>query len=93
MKWNPLLAIILFLALFELILSGVYSYLFPPYSYDSLMYHLVSISQWIQDGKISLTPFVVWTNTYPFNTELIFGWVLLFLEDDTWVDSVQILLP
>lgn len=66
-------------------------YLFPPYAWDALAYHLTTMGAWLQEGKITLTPFVLWTNVYPHNATLIYTWLALFLHNDMIVELGQVL--
>lgn len=65
-------------------------YLFPPYAWDSLAYHLTAAAAWMEAGKIIITPHSLWANVYPLNTELIFTWNMLFLGNDSLVDLTQL---
>ncbi|SMB99512.1 hypothetical protein SAMN00808754_2939 [Thermanaeromonas toyohensis ToBE] len=65
-------------------------YLFPPYDWDGLAYHLTAVAAWIEAAKITLTPHSLWANVYPLNTELIFTWNMLFLGSDIIVDLTQL---
>lgn len=65
-------------------------YLFPPYAYDSLTYHLPPVASWIQNEKISIVPGIDgFSNYYPKNAELLFLWNLIFLKNDIGVDLIQ----
>ncbi len=66
-------------------------YLFPPYAWDALAYHLTTMGAWLQEGKITLTPFVLWTNVYPHNATLTYTWLALFLHNDMVVELGQVL--
>lgn len=61
------------------------AFLLPPYDYDGLWYHLPEVVAWIQAGKVVITPYSIWTNVYPANTELFFCWLMLFLHSDLLV--------
>ncbi|MBA3946624.1 MAG: hypothetical protein H0X37_18930 [Herpetosiphonaceae bacterium] len=66
-------------------------YLFPPYAWDALAYHLTTVAAWIQAARITTTPFVIWTNVYPHNAELLYTWLILFLGRDTLVELGQLI--
>lgn len=65
-------------------------YLFPPYAWDSLAYHLTAAAAWLEADKIIITPHSLWANVYPLNTELLFTWNMLFLGNDIIVDLTQL---
>jgi len=65
-------------------------YLFPPYAYDSLTYHLPPVASWIQNEKISFISGVDgFSNYYPKNAELLYLWNLILFKNDIWVDLIQ----
>ncbi|WP_170290900.1 glycosyltransferase family 39 protein [Neomoorella glycerini] len=82
--------LLLFLALLETAWLIFLGYLFPPYAWDSLYYHLTAVATWLQSGRIVLSPYTLWANVYPMNTELIFAWNMLFSGSDLLVDLTQL---
>jgi hypothetical protein len=88
---HPWCAFLVALAGAEFVWRAFAGYLLPPYGYDALWYHLTSVSGWLQDGKIGLSPFDFRSRNFPANGELTFAWVALFLRSDTWVNVVQLL--
>ena len=83
------------LTLFFLILGQIVwvlflGFLFPPYVWDAITYHLSSVAYWLQAGRIYLvdTP-VSRSNIYPMNVELLFLWNVIFLKNDILVDLSQ----
>ena len=82
--------ILLLLLLVEIIWTLFLGFLFPPYAWDALTYHLPSVAQWIQHGKIFIieTPNLR-SNVFPMNVELFYLWNLIFLKNDIIVDLSQ----
>jgi hypothetical protein len=58
------------------------SALLPPYAWDALDYHLPAVAYWIQQGAITTTPYHLYTNVYPMNTELTMAWPSAMLHSD-----------
>jgi hypothetical protein len=66
------------------------AWLLPTRGIDDLSYHLPALYQFVQDRGFSLLPLELRsTFTYPFNGDLLFLWLLVFLHADTFVDLVQ----
>jgi hypothetical protein len=65
--------------------------LLPPYAYDGLSYHLTTVVQWIDAGRLDPNPLSLCCAHYPAGGELMFAWPLLLLGRDTLVDGVQLL--
>ena len=65
--------------------------LLPPYAYDGLSYHLTTVAQWIDAGRLDPNPLSLCCAHYPASGELVFAWPLLLLGRDTLVDGVQLL--
>jgi hypothetical protein len=82
--------LLLFMALLETIWLIFLGYLFPPYAWDSLYYHLTAAATWLKAGRIVLSPHTIWANVYPMNTELIFAWNMLLAGSDLLVDLTQL---
>ncbi|WP_258358472.1 hypothetical protein [Moorella sulfitireducens (nom. illeg.)] len=82
--------LLLFLVFLETIWLTFLGYLFPPYAWDSLYYHLTAVATWFQAGRIVLSPYILWANVYPMNTELIFAWNILLAGSDLLVDLTQL---
>jgi len=82
--------ILLFLILLEIVWILFLGFLFPPYVWDTITYHLSSVAYWLQAGKVHLidTP-VSRSNIYPLNVELFFLWNVIFLGNDVLVDLSQ----
>jgi len=82
--------ILFFLILLEIVWILFLGFLFPPYVWDAITYHLSSVAYWLQAGKIHLinTP-VSRSNIYPMNVELFFLWNVIFLGNDVLVDLSQ----
>ncbi len=52
----------------------------PQVSYDSLSYHLIGPTTWIQHGAIVHSPDNIFSDTYPADQELMSGWIGTFLH-------------
>ncbi|AHH99634.1 hypothetical protein GCM10010174_17910 [Kutzneria viridogrisea] len=71
----------------------------PPKDYDSIFYHLVSVSQWVRTGSLS-RPFldlagtnpytVIWADSYPKDAELISTWSAVFRGDLQYTQVTQL---
>ena len=85
--WARLLLFLAFLETAWLIFLG---YLLPPYAWDDLYYHLTAVATWLQAGRIVLSPYTLWANVYPMNTELLFTWVMLLSGSDLLVELTQL---
>jgi hypothetical protein len=72
-----------------LLVLAVLGYLLPPYAYDELGYHLVSVAVWIQQHRITDTTVSLWANVYPKNAELVYCWLYLGSHSDSWVHLGQ----
>jgi hypothetical protein len=70
-------------------------YLFPPYTWDGLWYHLPIVGRIIQNGAIqeNPAPFMIdqFMNIFPKNIELFFLWHIILLKSDVIVDLSQLL--
>jgi hypothetical protein len=66
------------------------AYLMPPYANDALWYHLTTVAEWLQAGRIGPSQFSIWSTVYPYNGELLFTWPALLLGNDTFVDVMQL---
>ena len=82
--------VLLLLVLVEIIWTLFLGFLFPPYAWDALTYHLPSVTYWLQQGKIFIidTPNLR-SNAYPMNIELFYLWNVIFLKNDIIVDLSQ----
>ncbi|NOZ69465.1 MAG: hypothetical protein GXP46_09560 [Deferribacteres bacterium] len=69
-------------------------YLFPPYAWDALWYHLPIAGYIMQDGairEVSNHSFInQFINIFPKNMELFFIWNIIFLQNDVIVDLSQL---
>lgn len=79
------------LTLVRIIFTG---YLFPPYAWDALWYHLPIAGYIMQDGairEVSGHSFInQFINIFPKNMELFFIWNIIFLQNDVIVDLSQL---
>lgn len=77
------------LLVFGLLMSLFVGHLLPPYAYDELAYHLVSVANWAGLHQIVDTPASLWATVYPKNAELLYTWLYLFVQGDSWVHLGQ----
>ena len=68
-------------------------YLVPPYAWDDLFYHLPKVAYMLQSGGITdfqVYP-LIWIDQFPFNSELLFLWNVIFPRNDILVNGSQII--
>lgn len=90
LRGNLWVQIFLALTLGELAWLILLGYLFPEMAWDSLYYHLPAVVTWLKEQRLVLTPYNIWTNVYPMNTELLMAWILLFTGSEAIIDLVQL---
>lgn len=67
------------------------TWLLPPRGIDDLAYHLPTLYQAVQEGRIGLLPLELRPQfAMPLAGDLLFLWPLVFFHADTWVDGVQL---
>ncbi|MDX6642909.1 MAG: hypothetical protein QOD76_871 [Solirubrobacteraceae bacterium] len=66
------------------------AYAFPPYTYDTVGYHLPTVAGWLQYEHIGLQHLHIYSASFPANLELLFTWVALFTHSDVWIGAVQV---
>ncbi len=86
-KFRPsLLEIILcFLALTQLIRIIIHIWYIPPYVWDTMVYHLVNVAEWVQKGRIFAVTTPVDRVYWPASFELLEAWFVVFLHNDLLV--------
>lgn len=90
-KTSPFSLVIAALVIAEICWISFLVYLFPIYDVDGLAYHLPTVAGWIQQGYIGDVPFIIWSNVYPNNMEVILTWVLMLLRSDIFLDANQLI--
>lgn len=89
---HRVLSIILFLSAVQVFWWTFQVYLFPPYAWDAMSYHLPKVAHILQSSGIEqFEAGRVYVNTYPFNIELLFLWNVIYLGNDILVNGTQIL--
>lgn len=63
----------------------------PPYDFDGLFYHLTTVATWLQQKQIGFTNLEIWSNVYPADTELIFTWQSVFLQNGLLIHNAEVL--
>jgi hypothetical protein len=90
--WILLTIFILFFFCFGYLLF--IGYLFPPYAWDALLYHLPTVGFILQSGAIEQILYnqLIYTfiNIFPKNIDLFFLWNVIFLKSSTIVDLSQL---
>ena len=88
---HRILSIIFILSVIQVFWWSLQVYLFPPYAWDELAYHLPKVAHILQSNGIeefkTISP---WVNTYPFNIELLFLWNVIYLGNDVLVNGTQV---
>lgn len=74
--------ILCFLALIQLIRIIIHIWYIPPYVWDTVVYHLVNVAEWVQKGKIFPVVTPVDRVYWPANFELLEAWFTVFLHND-----------
>lgn len=87
---HPPAAVFAALASVSLAWRALLALLVPPYGYDALSYHLPTVVDWLQAGRISTSPLNTCCAYYPQNGELLFTWAALLGGRAEYVDLVQI---
>ncbi len=86
-RWAALLVAVAGLAL---VWRLVLVYAFPPYTYDTVAYHLTTVAEWLQHGHMDTQHLHLHSASFPENMELLYAWVAVFLRSDQWIGAVQI---
>jgi len=89
---NKILLSVFILAFLQLAWWAFLVYLFPPYAWDDLWYHLPKMAYILQSNGIKefQTDFMV-INQFPFNGELLFLWNVIFPRNDILVNGSQVI--
>ena len=91
LREGKILAFLFILAAVQTAWWAFHVWIFPPYAWDSLSYHLPKIAYMIQSGGIRIFPTDrLFVNVYPFNGEILFAWNTIFLKNDLLADGTQI---
>ena len=88
---HKILSIILVLSVVQVCWWAFQAWLFPPYAYDAMVYHLPKVAHILQiNGIEEFATGSIWVNMPPFNIELLFLWNVIFLGNDILVNGTQI---
>jgi hypothetical protein len=63
----------------------------PPYAYDALSYHLLTVFTWVKSGSLDTSPMNLCCAYYPANPDLLTAWPVVLLHSDALVGVVQVL--
>ncbi len=92
LRGNRILSIIFFLSVLQVLWWAFQAYLFPPYAWDAMSYHLPKVAHILQSGGIEqFEAGRIYVNTYPFNIELLFLWNVIYPCNDILVNGTQVL--
>lgn len=88
---HKVLSIILVLSVAQMAWWAFQAWLFPPYAWDAMLYHLPKVAHILQSNGIEeFAAGSIWVNTYPFNVELLFLWNVIFVGNDVLANATQI---
>ena len=87
---HPFSAALAFAAALVFLWRAFLVVLLPPYAYDGLSYHLTTVAEWMDRGRLVANPLSLCCAHYPANGELAFAWPAVLLGRDTLVDGVQL---
>ena len=63
----------------------------PPYAYDALSYHLLTVFTWVRSESLDTSPMNLCCAYYPANPDLLTAWPVVLLHSDALVGVVQVL--
>ncbi len=89
-KQHPWTIALVLLAGLSLAWQVVVALVLPPYAYDALTYHLTTVAVWVQSGSLRPSPFSRCCAFYPFTPELLVGFPVVLLHDNSLVGLVQV---
>ena len=87
---HPLAALLAAVAGLALVWRIVLALFIPPYGYDALAYHLMSVVYWLQVDRVTTSPLNLCCAYYPQNGELQATWPAVLGGRLEFVDLVQI---
>jgi hypothetical protein len=87
---SPWASALIALAVTQVLWRLFVAWILPPLGFDALWYHLTTVAWWLQNGRITGNPLVLWSDVYPADSELGATWIALFLHKDTFVDLAQL---
>jgi hypothetical protein len=79
---RPFTLVLVLLVIAQGAWAAVSAALLPPYAWDALDYHLPAVAYWVQQSEISTTPYHLFSNVFPMNTELTMAWPAAMLRSD-----------
>jgi hypothetical protein len=87
---NLLATALVMLAALALAWRLVLALVLPPYGYDALAYHLPTVVDWLQAGRIARSPLNACCAYYPENGEVLVAWTAVLARRAELMDVVQI---
>jgi hypothetical protein len=82
LRWLTAIAIVASAARFAFLIWTL-----PPFTWDSLTYHLTNVAEWIQRGRITMYESPVDRIWSPANYEVFATWFTVFLQHDVIVEA------
>ncbi|MBM3212223.1 hypothetical protein FJZ33_08385, partial [Candidatus Poribacteria bacterium] len=80
--FSPIWALIGFLAFIQIARILFHIWYVPPYVWDTVVYHLVNVAEWVQKGRIHHVITPVGRVYWPANFEVLEAWFTVFLHND-----------
>ena len=77
--------VLCFLAFLQLIRILFHIWFVPPYVWDTVVYHMVNVAEWVQKGRIHSLVSPVGRVYWPATFEVLGSWFVVFLHNDLLV--------
>jgi len=84
-RFSLLVIFLLFLSFLQLSRIFFHIWFIPPYVWDTVVYHLVNVAEWVQKGEIHAVITPVDRVYWPASFELLETWFVVFLHNDLLV--------
>jgi len=78
---------LVFLALIQLARIIIHIWYIPPYVWDTVVYHLVNVAEWVQKGRIFPVVTPVGRVYWPASFEVFTSWFVVFLHNDLLIKT------
>lgn len=89
-KAVPFDVLLLFLCLIEFARMALHVWYIPPYVFDTIMYHLPNVAEWVQKERIyTITAATARTN-WPMTFEVFETWFVVFLHHDVFIQLASV---
>ncbi len=84
-RYRVMGALLCLLAFLQLVRIIFHIWFVPPYVWDTVVYHLVNVAEWVQKGRIHPVITPVGRVYWPANFEVLESWFVVFLHNDLLV--------